>query len=1356
MAEPPSPSPPTIPQENIDEAKAAFARDRPLVDDLRPGTFFDDPSYLDTLPHGAKALVCAVQHLGDHPDRPGLCHIQSVQAFTRYIVTHDLEQLNMAFAMEAMSLRYVPPGHPGRGKSNNHMGKLFQQKWENDNIASDLDDTIRHYKIAVDTAKETDETISDWSCDVAALVTKRWNRTKQPSDRQDARKFFDKAIELAGESPKRAIHLSNKGETIRLTLFGNDEEREALLTESIGYHEKALELCGILLALSERPKIPYGNIHRNVAQAYLAKFHLLKRPEDGDKAASLLEKAVDFETVGSAGWERFMNELGNVYNFRAQLWGNAEYEEKATNIWRKVIEHRPNTVVARTCLAELYRSTAAKALGDTLTVEAIEEATSLALMAANMSVLQQSNSGLANARSSSVLYTKYELLGQIEDLNQAIEYAQRATRDQNSDDLWDHHRLLAQVLITRFESLRRVEDLRDATLAVHESIKACSPENFEQKAGCQWVVGKITRLTYDMMPNVQLLRQAIQVFEVCSQLMSKKSVTRCLALNDLGNAYAQLFSHEALPVQLEKAIEAYQTSLSGLQSIYDSDRHPDILMLNAALGTVMIQRFQTWRAQTDIDSAVTYFRRCLLGIHEGHPRYITRVSNLCYALQLRCQMNGIKGSLDDLKETQRLLRSALESPKLISNEMKNGLFNHLGNAFLCSFTLSKQPTDLENAIDNYTAAIAVEGCSPAARATAMINKAEVQRLMAVSSGLLSDFEASNQTMEEAQQVLSKNDPRFWSILLNQANLLYSVYDKHTGSDIKEYGLRALAKYQELLHMPNLPPASRISVASLAASLTSHLLDDQAKARDYILVSLDTLPEAILMHESRLEQLKFVRACHYVPSSVAALSLNAGDPPNVVIQRLEAARAFIWDRIENQTTQIDALEAEHQELAGKFRTVQQRIFQKSGPAGKRGRVDLASVAPDDLNRLQRQHDGDVYRQLLQQIRALPGHGSFLRTPDAPRDLQSYAADAPIVFINASKYRSDALVITKDSIEHLPLPAFNMERVMPYAARFMHALDMLSRDAEQAVALTEYQGVMKWVWESVAKPVLDSIDWQKYEPGPSGKPRIVWVSTGWVSVLPIHAAGDYESTAMSDEPTCVHDMVVSSYTTSLKALDVNKHNARRIGTESGAGSRQAMIAAMATTPGLGPENDLDVEPEIRSFERTLGTLFKLNLLRQPDSKVVKQALSTATIGHFACHGRADKEDPSHSAIMLQDNQAKVPPFSVRALLKLKLKTCGLVYLSACESGVSKDLAVRDEGIHIGGGFHIAGVPHVISTLWKVSDIVSAQLSGLFYERLKNESGEVDLARAPHALHMAIGELKQQGVHPMLLGPFIHSGP
>lgn len=1343
----------TIPQEDINAAKAAFARDQPLVDDLRPGTFFDDPDYLDTLPQYAKALVCVIQHFGDHPDRPAVCHTESVQALTRYIQTHNEAHLTMAFALEAMSLRYVPPQHPGRGKSNHHMGRLYQRKWENKKSHADLDETIRHYKIAVDVAAETDAVLSDWVCDVAALLTQRCIRTSQLSDKEDARRYCDRAIELAGQSPTRARLLSNKGEFIRLTTYDGDQEREGLLVESIACHDEAIMLCETYLGLPCKPQIPYGMIHRNAAQAYLARFTTTRQLEDGEKACSLLDKALTFEVAGNDDWELFMNELGIVHQLRAQMSSEPEEEAMACDIWHQVIANNPNAVTARVNLAEFYREKAEKSLDRNITQDWLQQAVVLVEDAVRMLPADYSNPGLVYDCCCAVHYSKYEVNGEMADINRAIECAQVATHDRGSD-VWNYYRLLAQILISRYERLHQPEDLQDAEVAAKEALSKGGPGNCESQAHCRWILGKITRAKYDSFRKADTLHKAIETFWQANQDMPKGSLAKSLILNDLGNTYTQLFSHEAFPEQLEKAIDAYKESMSGLQRLYRTDQHPDVLMVNAALGFVMIQRFLNWRAETDIESGIKYYRRSLSRIDERHPRYAIRAGNLSYALQLRF---GIKRDLDDLKEAQRVLVVALEGPVPLSDELKTGLAIGLGNAYKSSFNISMQPADLENAIDHYNKAITVQGASAAARATAMINKAVVLKLIAECTGQLSEFEASNKTLEEAQQVLSEDDPHYWAVILNQADLLFVMYDRKLGPDNEAHGLRALEKYSSLTQMKNVPPGVRINVASLAARLSNDVLQDRAKARDYILISLDLLPEAILMHESRLEQLRFIRTCQYVPSSVAALSLSAEDPPSTVIHRLEAGRAFIWDRIEDRPTQLDALEIEDSELARKFRTLQQRIFQQTRPSGELTGMDLTSVMPGDASRIQRQHDADAYRQVLKDIRALQGFGSFLRTPDAPADLQNYATNAPIVFINASAYRSDALVITKDSVYHLPLPSFGMDQLTVYTVRFIRALDIFGREDEQADAFVEYQVVMKWLWEAAAKPVLSSIDWKRYECGTFGKPRVIWVTTGWISVLPIHAAGDFENSTESEEPKSVHDVAVSSYTTSLKALDFTRQNVLRIKLQPTPGSRQAVVAAMATTPGLGQDGDLDVEPEINAIERILAPSFSVKVLMQPDSCSVKANLSTATVAHFACHARADKKDPSRSAIMLEDNQARPPPFSVRTLLRLDVKSCELVYLSACESGASKDFRLRDEGIHIAGGFHIAGVPHVISTLWKVSDSISAQLAGLFYANLKeNRRDEVDLARAPYALHKAVGEMRRRGVHPMLVGPFIHSGP
>jgi hypothetical protein len=308
--------------------------------------------------------------------------------------------------------------------------------------------------------------------------------------------------------------------------------------------------------------------------------------------------------------------------------------------------------------------------------------------------------------------------------------------------------------------------------------------------------------------------------------------------------------------------------------------------------------------------------------------------------------------------------------------------------------------------------------------------------------------------------------------------------------------------------------------------------------------------------------------------------------------------------------------------------------------------------------------------------------------------------------------------------LPLPLFTMDNVKVNSANFLGALDKQSSGNAEMVAVghAEYKTVMKWLWYSAAKPILENIDFLNYRHGPAGKPRVIWVSTGWISVLPIRAAGDFGAPGEEGKPSCVHDVVVSSYTTSLKALNFVRQSKVRLKLKNlNAKPRHGLIVAMAATPGMGPDKDLDVELEIGTFDEQLKPYMNIEKLRQPDSQYVKDQLKACGIAHFACHALADWKDPSKSAILLQDcyrdNRFRDPqPFCVRTLLKLDVQECQLVYLSACETGANRDLGLRDEGIHIAGGFHMAGVPHVISTLWRVADTTSGQLSGLFLREFK----------------------------------------
>jgi CHAT domain len=245
--------------------------------------------------------------------------------------------------------------------------------------------------------------------------------------------------------------------------------------------------------------------------------------------------------------------------------------------------------------------------------------------------------------------------------------------------------------------------------------------------------------------------------------------------------------------------------------------------------------------------------------------------------------------------------------------------------------------------------------------------------------------------------------------------------------------------------------------------------------------------------------------------------------------------------------------------------------------------------------------------------------------------------------------------------------------------------------------------------------------------------------WLSLFPIHAAGDYSSGPSTPDSPCVCDHVVSSYIPSL--LVYSHMQARSKSLKASNYPSEPLLVGMPRTPHLENVQDLNVGAELSAVRKSLGTQMS------PDNTPL---ISPS----FACHSVAESQDPSKSALLLMDWKQK--PLNVRALLRMTLQNCNLAFLSACESALNKDLGLRDEGIHIAGAFHMAGVLHTVATMWMVGDDIASEIAGLFYEGLGRKDGRIDWDTALQALHDAVQKLKRRGTLPILWGTFIHSGP
>lgn len=760
------------------------------------------------------------------------------------------------------------------------------------------------------------------------------------------------------------------------------------------------------------------------------------------------------------------------------------------------------------------------------------------------------------------------------------------------------------------------------------------------------------------------------------------------------------------------------------------------------LGDALYLRYTRFGDVADLDEDIDLLREAIFCTPVRDADLAGLMSNLATGLRLRYTRLD---SLDDLREALGVLEDAVRiaAPGIVRSTIvdaygitlyamgeatgervwKSRAVSALSSVVIGSdmdADLPRRLTNLLSMIDHDTAAGPAEGLVTTVEEVIGALADNDPRLPGLRMNLASFLHARGQTgdtaravreAEEAIRLTPSDHPDHAEYLTILGAFLRDVFAR-TGTPA-DLG-RLLACLREAALADNATPVVRLRAARAWGQLAAEN-GDAVTAADALGLAVEQLAQVAPHRLERSDAQRWLADLSGLATSAAATCLENGHVERAV-GVLELGRGVLLNRtlgIRNDTTELRRAD---RDLAVAFEQARLQLDLLDGSEPARIEIDVRAIGAEaralTAANTKREQRRDAVRRLTEvvdRIHKLPGFADFLQPPGLD-DLLDSDTKNPVVIVNVSKFRCDAILLAGPTPRLVPLTlrADDVDRMaIELHQAVVTAADLTVPNETRAAAEDQVTQVLDLLWTAVARPVLDCLTPADHNGA------IWWIPTGALALLPLHAA------TAADLSDSVLDRVVSSYAPTLTAL---AHARRRL---RGLGRERTPVVVVSS------HQDERSRPLHHAIEEATELAEQHGVVPVDAAAVNRNdlltAIATASDLHVALHAVSDPEDPSRSRL-----RTGASHLTVTEIASLTIDHAWLAYLSACETTLTT-AELADEAIHLTAAFQLAGFPHVVGTLWRIPDAVAARAARMFYRELRRTGGSPSSAAHQTTLHL-----------------------